>query len=112
VLGRRYLDPPKTPGKASVKLPEARKIRRPVAATQRCVKAANATNGHRHHAHIAGNRVMLLAFLFETIGRYFRYRSQLASINELDDRTLSDIGLNRGELRTTAWHLVDRAVWQ
>jgi len=45
---------------------------------------------------------MFIAFLFETIGRYFRYRSQLASINELDDRTLSDIGLNRGELRTTS----------
>ncbi len=55
---------------------------------------------------------MLIAFLYETIGRYFRYRSQLASINELDDRTLSDIGLNRGELRTTAWHLVDREAWQ
>jgi uncharacterized protein YjiS (DUF1127 family) len=49
---------------------------------------------------------MLISFLFETIGRYFRYRSQLASINELDDRILSDIGLNRGELRITAWHLV------
>jgi uncharacterized protein YjiS (DUF1127 family) len=52
---------------------------------------------------------MLISFLFETIGRYFRYRSQLASINELDDRILSDIGLNRGELRITAWHLVHRA---
>ena len=41
-----------------------------------------------------------------TIGRYFRYRSQLASINDLDDRTLRDIGLTRGELKTTAWHLV------
>ena len=49
---------------------------------------------------------MLIAFLYETIGRYFRYRSQLASINDLDDRTLRDIGLTRGELKTTAWHLV------
>jgi uncharacterized protein YjiS (DUF1127 family) len=55
---------------------------------------------------------MLVTFLLDTVGRYFRYRSQLASINELDDRTLSDIGLSRGELRTTAWHLVDRAAWQ
>jgi uncharacterized protein YjiS (DUF1127 family) len=53
-----------------------------------------------------GDRAMLIAFLYETIGRYFRYRSQLASINDLDDRTLRDIGLNRGELKTTAWHLV------
>ena len=49
---------------------------------------------------------MLIAFLYETICRYFRYRSQLASINDLDDRTLRDIGLNRDELKTTAWHLV------
>ena len=41
---------------------------------------------------------MLIAFLFDTIGRYLRYRSQLASMVELDDRTLTDIGLNRGEL--------------
>ena len=59
-----------------------------------------------HHAHISGDRAMLIAFLYETIGRYFRYRSQLASINDLDDRTLRDIGLNRDELKTTAWHLV------
>ena len=55
---------------------------------------------------------MLIAFIYETVGRYFRYRSQLASIDDLDDRTLSDIGLNRGELRSTAWHLVDREAWQ
>jgi uncharacterized protein YjiS (DUF1127 family) len=46
---------------------------------------------------------MLIAFLFDTVGRYLRYRSQLASIVELDDRTLSDIGLNRSELRVVAW---------
>jgi uncharacterized protein YjiS (DUF1127 family) len=38
---------------------------------------------------------MLTALLFDAIGRYFRYRCQLASIIELDDRTLSDIGLDR-----------------
>lgn len=46
---------------------------------------------------------MLIAFLFDTVGRYLRYRSQLASMVELDDRTLSDIGLNRSELRVVAW---------
>ncbi|MGA7994327.1 MAG: DUF1127 domain-containing protein [Bradyrhizobium sp.] len=47
---------------------------------------------------------MLIAFLFDTVGRYLRYRIQVASMVELDDRTLSDIGLNRSELRTVAWH--------
>ena len=47
---------------------------------------------------------MLIAFIYDTVGRYLRYRSQLASMAELDDRTLSDIGLNRSELRTVAWH--------
>ncbi len=46
---------------------------------------------------------MLIAFLHETIGRYLRYRSQLASIGGLDDRILRDIGLTRGELKTAAW---------
>jgi uncharacterized protein YjiS (DUF1127 family) len=56
-----------------------------------------------HQDHVWENRVMLIAFLFDAAGRYFRYRSQLASIIELDDRTLSDIGLNRSELRAVAW---------
>ena len=47
---------------------------------------------------------MLIAFLFDTIGQYFRYRSQLAGINGLDDRTLRDIGLTRSELRAVAWN--------
>jgi len=47
---------------------------------------------------------MLIAFLFDTAGRYLRYRSQLASIVELDDHILSDIGLNRSELRAVAWN--------
>ena len=49
---------------------------------------------------------MLIAFLFDAAGRYLRYRSQLASVYELDDRTLLDIGLNRGELKATSWDLV------
>jgi uncharacterized protein YjiS (DUF1127 family) len=47
---------------------------------------------------------MLLVVLFDTIGRYLRYRSQLASIDDLDDRTLRDIGLTRSELKAVAWH--------
>jgi uncharacterized protein YjiS (DUF1127 family) len=48
---------------------------------------------------------VLIAVLFDTIGRYARYRVQLASINDLDDRTLRDIGLDRSELKTAAWRL-------
>jgi len=53
---------------------------------------------------------MLIAFLLDNIGRYFRYRSQLTSISEMDDRILSDIGLTRGELKASAWHT--SAHWQ
>jgi uncharacterized protein YjiS (DUF1127 family) len=49
---------------------------------------------------------MFIAFLYGTIGRYLRYRSQLSSIYELDDRMLQDIGLDRGELKAAAWDLV------
>lgn len=52
---------------------------------------------------------MLVAILFETIGRYFRYRTQLASIDVLDDRTLRDIGLERSELRMAAWNMAAHA---
>jgi uncharacterized protein YjiS (DUF1127 family) len=52
---------------------------------------------------------MLIVFLFETVGRYLRYRYQLASIEMLDDRLLRDIGLERGELRAAAWEAVDGA---
>ena len=55
-----------------------------------------------------GDLTMLIAFLYDTVGRYLRYRSQLASMAELDDRTLSDIGLNRSELRTAAWQTATR----
>ena len=51
---------------------------------------------------------MLVAFLFDTVGRYLRYRFQLASIGELDDRTLRDIGLTRSELRAVAWNTAAR----
>jgi uncharacterized protein YjiS (DUF1127 family) len=75
---------------------------------QGAVNVTNASNGpapsHVHAQRETGT--MLTAFLFDTIGRYLRYRSQLASVYELDDRTLLDIGLNRGELKATSWDLV------
>jgi uncharacterized protein YjiS (DUF1127 family) len=46
---------------------------------------------------------MLISSLIALIRRYARYRSQLASIGELDERTLRDIGISRGELATSAW---------
>jgi uncharacterized protein YjiS (DUF1127 family) len=80
----------------------------PNTAAQRPVNVTNASNGPPpNHAHAQRETgAMLTAFLFDTIGRYLRYRSQLASVYELDDRTLLDIGLNRGELKATSWDLV------
>jgi uncharacterized protein YjiS (DUF1127 family) len=46
---------------------------------------------------------MLIPSLIALIGRYTRYRSELASISHLDERTLRDIGISRGELATSAW---------
>jgi uncharacterized protein YjiS (DUF1127 family) len=46
---------------------------------------------------------MLIASTIALVRRYARYRSELASISQLDERTLRDIGVNRGELATAAW---------
>jgi uncharacterized protein YjiS (DUF1127 family) len=46
---------------------------------------------------------MLIASSIALIRRYARYRSQLTSISQLDERTLRDIGISRGELATAAW---------
>ncbi len=46
---------------------------------------------------------MLIASSIALIRRYARYRSELACISQLDERTLRDIGLSRGELKTAAW---------
>jgi uncharacterized protein YjiS (DUF1127 family) len=46
---------------------------------------------------------MLIASSIALVRRYARYRSQLASISQLDERTLRDIGVSRGELATAAW---------
>ena len=55
---------------------------------------------------------MLISSLIALIGRYARYRSQLASINQLDERTLRDIGISRGELATSAWRNSARRQYQ
>ena len=51
---------------------------------------------------------MLFATLFGAVQRYLRYRAQLLSIENLDDRMLYDIGLHRGELTAAAWAQVER----
>jgi len=48
---------------------------------------------------------MVIATLIHTLARYIRYRLQLIEIEDLDDRTLRDIGLDRGELRAAAWEM-------
>jgi uncharacterized protein YjiS (DUF1127 family) len=52
---------------------------------------------------------MFIASLVGAIAQYLRYRSQLTSISQLDDRILSDIGLNRSDLRSVAWDMVAHA---
>jgi uncharacterized protein YjiS (DUF1127 family) len=47
--------------------------------------------------------------MFGAVQRYLRYRTQLFSIESLDDHMLYDIGLNRGELSSAAWAQVERA---
>ncbi|MDB5575089.1 MAG: hypothetical protein JWR80_265 [Bradyrhizobium sp.] len=52
---------------------------------------------------------MFIATLVGAIAQYLRYRSQLTSISQLDDRILRDIGLNRSELRSAAWDMAVHA---
>ena len=45
----------------------------------------------------------MLISLIAAIRRYARYRSELASMSQLDDRMLRDIGISRGELVTRSY---------
>jgi uncharacterized protein YjiS (DUF1127 family) len=38
-----------------------------------------------------------------TLRRWVRYRSNLQTLNQLDERTLNDIGLTRSAIRQAAW---------
>jgi uncharacterized protein YjiS (DUF1127 family) len=53
---------------------------------------------------------MFTAVLFDAIKRYVHYRTQLLCIEELDERTLRDIGFSRTELYAEAWQRAGRAV--
>jgi len=46
----------------------------------------------------------MLISLIALIRRYARYRSDLASISQLDERMLRDIGVSRGELATRSYN--------
>ena len=53
-------------------------------------------------------QTMLIPSLIALVRRYVRYRSQHTRIRQLDERTLRDIGVIRGELVTVAWRYSGR----
>jgi uncharacterized protein YjiS (DUF1127 family) len=54
-----------------------------------------------HSAHQTRmERRMILASFFRLLRDYTRRRTALAAIGKLDDRTLRDLGLSRGQLPT------------
>ena len=67
----------------------------------------HATNRHQHRSGafhlLQKEQTMLIASSIALVRRYARYRSELTSISQLDERTLRDIGISRGELATAAW---------
>jgi uncharacterized protein YjiS (DUF1127 family) len=57
---------------------------------------------------LASKETTMLISLIALVRRYARYRSQFDSIRQLDERTLRDIGISRGELATSAWRYSGR----
>jgi uncharacterized protein YjiS (DUF1127 family) len=51
---------------------------------------------------------MFTALLFDIVKRYLHYRTQLLCIEQLDERTLHDIGFSRDELCAEAWQRAGR----
>ncbi len=45
---------------------------------------------------------MFLAVLFSSLRRWLRYRETMRQLSRLNDRELSDIGVNRSNLSTIA----------
>ena len=72
-----------------------------------CVAAANlrciaATNLHHGTSAVCKERkTTMLISLIRMFRTYLRRRAMLAEIASLDERTLKDIGLGRGQLPTT-----------
>ncbi|WP_315738126.1 MULTISPECIES: DUF1127 domain-containing protein [unclassified Bradyrhizobium] len=46
---------------------------------------------------------MFITAIFDVLKRYVHYRTQLAYLDQLDERTLRDIGFNRDQLHAEAW---------
>ena len=46
---------------------------------------------------------MFIAAIFDVLKRYVHYRTQLTYLDQLDERTLLDIGFNRDQLHVEAW---------
>jgi len=46
---------------------------------------------------------MFLATLVRFARTYFKYRSTVSALAELDERSLRDIGLTRGQISGAAW---------
>ncbi|UFZ05890.1 DUF1127 domain-containing protein [Bradyrhizobium ontarionense] len=46
---------------------------------------------------------MFIAAIFDALKRYVHYRTQLAYLDQLDERTLYDIGFSRDQLHAEAW---------
>jgi uncharacterized protein YjiS (DUF1127 family) len=46
---------------------------------------------------------MFITAVFDILKRYVRYRTELAYLDELDERTLRDIGFSRDQLHAEAW---------
>jgi len=53
---------------------------------------------------------MFMAAIFGALKRYIHYRIQLLYFEELDERTLYDIGVSRSELRAEAWEHAEHMV--
>jgi uncharacterized protein YjiS (DUF1127 family) len=69
----------------------------------RCMRPTIISTAQVHRTCSKKEHTMLIASSIALIRRYARYRSELASISQLDERTLRDIGISRGELATCAW---------
>ena len=46
---------------------------------------------------------MFLSTLLAGVSRWFRYRDTLRQLSRLTDRELSDLGINRSDIRAVAW---------
>jgi uncharacterized protein YjiS (DUF1127 family) len=53
----------------------------------------------------AGTRLRIFSACWEGIARYFLHRAAIATLGELDDRALKDIGLTRSQIEAAVYGL-------